>query len=66
MMVRRLEIRQYRSAIKREKSQRLTLEALGIRRLHRKVVHEDTPSLRGMIRKISHLVEVREIEEPGA
>lgn len=65
-MVRRLEIRQYRSAIKREKSQRLTLEALGIRRLHRKVVHEDTPSLRGMIRKISHLVEVREIEEPGA
>ena len=65
-MARMLEIRQCRSAIKREKSQKLTLEALGIKRLHRKVIHEDTPSIRGMIRKISHLVEVWEIEEPEA
>jgi large subunit ribosomal protein L30 len=61
-MARKLEIQQRRSAIKRQQSQKLTLEALGIKRLQQKVVHEDTPSIRGMIRKISHLIEVREVE----
>jgi len=62
-MARQLEIQQRRSAIKRQQSQKLTLEALGIKRLQQKVLHEDTPSIRGMIRKIAHLVEVREVEE---
>ena len=62
-MARQLEIQQRRSAIKRQKSQKLTLEALGIKRLQQKVLHEDTPAIRGMIRKIAHLVEVREVEE---
>lgn len=61
-MAGKLEIQQRRSAIKREQSQKLTLEALGMKRLHQKVLHEDTPSIRGMIRKISHLVEVQEVE----
>ena len=64
-MARQLEIRQHRSAIKRQKAQKLTLEALGIKRLHHKVLHEDSPSIRGMIRKVAHLVEVREIEGAG-
>ena len=61
-MARKLEIQQHRSAIKRQQSQKLTLEALGIRRLQQKVLHEDTPSIRGMIRKIAHLIEVRDVE----
>ena len=64
-MAGKLEIQQRRSAIKREQSQKLTLEALGMKRLHQKVLHEDTPSIRGMIRKIAHLVEVREVEGIG-
>ncbi|MFH1006781.1 MAG: 50S ribosomal protein L30 [Candidatus Latescibacterota bacterium] len=61
-MVRQLEIQQRRSTIKRQKTQKQTLEALGIKRMHQKVLHEDGPAIRGMIGRISHLVEVREIE----
>lgn len=64
-MARQLAIRQHRSAIKRKQVQKSTLEALGIKRLHHKVLHEDTPSIRGMIRKVAHLVEVREVEGSG-
>ena len=46
------------------KLQKRTVEALGIRRLHQKVSHEDRPQIRGMIRRVAHLVEVREIESP--
>jgi large subunit ribosomal protein L30 len=34
---------------------------LGIRKLHQSVVHEDTPQIRGMIEKVKHLLEVKEI-----
>lgn len=37
-----------------------TVRALGLRRLHFSVIHEDTPALRGMIDKVSHLVKVEE------
>jgi len=37
------------------------LRALGIRRHQQSVVHNDTPAIRGMIRQVSHLVEVTEI-----
>ncbi|MFP6605057.1 MAG: 50S ribosomal protein L30, partial [Myxococcota bacterium] len=40
--------------------QRATLRGLGIRRLHKVVEVEDTPALRGMINKVSHLVTVLE------
>ncbi len=43
------------------KDQRRTIEALGLRKLHRTVEHEDTPAIRGMIFKVRHLVEVEEI-----
>ena len=56
----RLRIRQVRSASGKEASQRATVEALGIRRLHHVVEHDDTPQIRGMIFKIRHLVEVEE------
>ena len=59
----RLSITQRRSAIGRARKQQATIEALGIRRLHHTVVHEDTPQIRGMIEKVSHLVEVVEKED---
>jgi large subunit ribosomal protein L30 len=39
-----------------------TIRALGLRRLHQTVEHEDSPSLRGMLYKVNHLVEVVEVE----
>ena len=58
----RLEITQRRSAIGRAKNQKATIEALGLKRLHHQVVHEDSPQIRGMIAKVSHLLEVEEVE----
>ena len=46
------------SPIGREKSQRATLVGLGLNKLHRQSTLEDTPSVRGMIRKVQHLVKV--------
>jgi large subunit ribosomal protein L30 len=57
----KLKITQIRSTIGRVRKQKETVRALGIRKLYRSVVHEDTPQIRGMIEKVKHLLEVREI-----
>lgn len=49
-----------RSPIGYTKDQKATALALGLRRMHQTIEHRDTPSLRGMINKISHLVTVEE------
>ena len=49
-----------RSTIGYKKDQKATARALGLRRLHQTVEHNDNPALRGMIRKIIHLVQVEE------
>ncbi|TDM00310.1 MAG: 50S ribosomal protein L30 [Flavobacteriaceae bacterium] len=54
----KVRIKQIRSSIKREKSQKDTLIALGLRKLNQVVEHEATPQILGMINKINHLVEV--------
>lgn len=56
-----LRITQTRSAIRRPKKQKLTLEALGIKRIRHSVEHNDSPQLRGMINVVSHLVDVEEL-----
>jgi large subunit ribosomal protein L30 len=61
-MPRKLRITQKRSAIERKEDQKRTIRALGIRRLHHAVVHDDTPQIRGMINVVRHLVEVEEVE----
>ena len=48
------------SPIRRTKDQRATLRGLGLDRIGRKSVLEDTPSIRGMIAKVAHMVEVVE------
>ncbi len=49
-----------RSAIGYSVEHKATIRALGLRRLHQSVVHADTPVLRGMLRKVNHLVEIEE------
>ena len=49
-----------RSAIGRKEDQKATITALGLRRLNQTVVKQDSPSIRGMINKVKHLVEVTE------
>jgi large subunit ribosomal protein L30 len=55
-----VRIKQVRSAIGYTERQRATLRGLGVRRLHRVVELEDTPAIRGMLNKVSHLVVVLE------
>jgi large subunit ribosomal protein L30 len=61
-MANRLRIRQTKSAIRRDGRQKKTIRALGLRRLHQIVEMDDTPQIRGMIEKVSHLVEVEEVD----
>lgn len=49
-----------RSVIGEKPKTRATVEGLGLRKLHQTVEQVDTPSLRGMLAKVSHLVEVEE------
>jgi large subunit ribosomal protein L30 len=57
----RLRVTQVGSPIKRHASQRETLIGLGLNRLNRTRELEDTPAVRGMIRKVAHLVKVEEV-----
>ena len=51
-------VRQTASPIRRKADQRATLQGLGLNRVGRTRVLEDSPSIRGMIAKVSHMVEV--------
>jgi large subunit ribosomal protein L30 len=54
----KIKITQTGSPIRREPSQRQTLIGLGLNKRHRSVELEDTPEVRGMIRKVAHMVSV--------
>jgi len=56
----RVRVTQVRSQIGFNRRQRATLRGLGIRRMQQTVELEDTPQVRGMIRKVVHLVKVEE------
>lgn len=56
----RIRVRWVRSAIGQDRRQRATLRGLGLRRLQQSVEVEDTPSIRGMINAVNHLVRVEE------
>jgi large subunit ribosomal protein L30 len=55
-----IKIRQVKSGICTPPSHRETLRGLGLRRIRHTVERQDTPAVRGMIKKIQHLVEVVE------
>ena len=58
----KLKVTQVKSAVDRGAKQRGTIRALGLRRIGDSSVHEDKPEIRGMIRAVSHLLEVEEIK----
>ncbi|MBR2922077.1 MAG: 50S ribosomal protein L30 [Alphaproteobacteria bacterium] len=55
-----IKVTQIASPIGKPKDQRATLVGLGLNKLNKVSVLEDTPSVRGMIRKVQHLVKVEE------
>jgi large subunit ribosomal protein L30 len=58
----KLKVTQVKSGIGRPQTQRLTLNGLGLRGPHSQVVVDNTPSFRGMIKKVIHLVAVEETD----
>ena len=58
----KLRIKWVKSAIGYSERQKATIRALGLRRLYDEVEQTDQPAVRGMIAKVSHLVEVEEAE----
>jgi len=56
----RIAITLKKSTIGFPQNQRRIVAGLGLRRLHQTVVHEDTPTIRGMLNKVSHLLKVAE------
>jgi len=59
----KLRITQTRSVIDRPSDQKRTVRALGLHRIRDSVVKDDRPEIRGMVRKVSHLVSVEEVDE---
>jgi large subunit ribosomal protein L30 len=61
-MAKRLRITWVKSSIGYSQRQKETIRTLGLKRLRDWVEREDSPNLRGMVQKVSHLVKVEEIE----
>ncbi|GHO74729.1 50S ribosomal protein L30 [Ktedonobacter sp. SOSP1-85] len=59
----KLRVKWVKSSIGYAQDQKDTIRALGLRKLHQIVEHNDQPAVRGMIRKVNHLVQVEEIAE---
>lgn len=54
----KIKIKQVKSRINSPKDQKMTLDALGLKKLNRVVEHEDTPAILGMVEKVKHLVAI--------
>jgi large subunit ribosomal protein L30 len=59
----KLKITLTKSPISQKMNQQLTVKALGLRKMHQTVVHEDSRTVRGMILTVRHLVTVEEEAE---
>jgi large subunit ribosomal protein L30 len=57
----KLKVTQKKSEVSRPEKQRLVLKGLGLRGVHTTVTVENTPSFRGMVKKVLHLVNVEEV-----
>lgn len=61
-MANKLRVTYVKSSIGYNQTQKGTIRALGLRKLHQSVEHDDNPVIRGMIHKVSHLVTYEEVE----
>lgn len=57
----KLKVKLIKSIIGRKEDQISTIKALGLKKVNSEVEHNDTPQIRGMIQKVIHLVEVKEM-----
>jgi large subunit ribosomal protein L30 len=60
--MKKIKVTQVKSKIRRPQNQKLTLEALGLRRIDQVVEHDATPTILGMVNKVKHLVSVEEVK----
>lgn len=58
----RIKVTQTRSTIDRKENQKRTIVALGLGRINRTRIHNDSPQIRGMIKTVEHLVKWEEVE----
>ncbi len=58
----KIKITQIKSTIKGKENQKRTMKALGLHKLHQTVIHKNGPQIRGMVRKVAHLVKVEEVK----
>jgi len=58
----KLKVTQIRSTIDRKEPQKRTIKALGLGKIRKSVVHNDTPQILGMIKAVSHLITVEKID----
>ena len=56
----KVKVKQVKSSIKRLQNQKRTLAALGLRGIGKEVIHDASPNILGMIKKVEHLVSVSE------
>ncbi len=61
-----LRITWKKSAIGYDRRQRRVIQALGLNRLHQTVVHIDSPTIRGMVGKVPHLLDVEKLDQASA
>lgn len=59
--MKKLKIKLIRSPLGQKPSHRLTIKALGLKRLNHVVEHDDTPQIRGMIARVQHLITVEQV-----
>ena len=57
----KLRITYVKSSIGYSERHKATIRTLGLHKLHQSVIHEDTPTLRGMLAKVNHLVQIEEV-----
>jgi large subunit ribosomal protein L30 len=64
--VAKIKIKWVRSQIGFAQKQGQTIRALGLRRLQQTVEHDDSPTIRGMVHKIRHMVQVELVDQEGS
>ncbi len=62
----KLRVRLVKSPIGNAPRNKKTVQALGLRKINQVIFHDDTPSIRGMLHNVKHMVEVRPVEEKDA
>jgi large subunit ribosomal protein L30 len=60
-MSKKIKVTQTKSIIGTLDAQKKTIRALGLRKINRSVIHEDTPCIRGMVNTVKHLVKIEDI-----